>query len=362
MKKINVILVLTLLVLSCEMGFSQRREFTGAEIYTRETFLYGKIEFEMRAVKRSGVLSNFFTYKNGSERNDVLWEEIDVEIFGRRNASRWETNLIYEDVEGQRIDNNDRTHGSDRRDFSRGLTRFTIEWRPNDIRWYESGRLVRRETGVEASRMDEAHSLRFNIWASSNVGFAGEFDETDLSSPGEMIVDYIRYFPYNAANDTFASTPSFSDEFGGSRLDAGKWNVGTHTFESNLARFRTENVRVSGGRLRLRFDSGITTSNSDPTIERSSKANATTKAELTEATLNSISIHPNPVKSTFNLNTNGFEVADVFITDLTGKLVYQNTIANGILKFNTVNFGSGLYVVKVVDKNNIPYTTKFVIE
>ena len=48
----------------------------------------------MRMIRGSGLLSTFFTYKNGSELAGATWEEIDVEALGKNDAKTWQSNLI----------------------------------------------------------------------------------------------------------------------------------------------------------------------------------------------------------------------------------------------------------------------------
>ena len=56
-------------------------------MYGSKTYLYGRMEMRMRMIRGSGLLSTFFTYKNGSELSGALWEEIDIEALERTTAS-----------------------------------------------------------------------------------------------------------------------------------------------------------------------------------------------------------------------------------------------------------------------------------
>ena len=48
----------------------------------------------MRMVRGSGLVSTFFTYKNGSETAGTAWEETDIEALGKNDAKTWQSNLI----------------------------------------------------------------------------------------------------------------------------------------------------------------------------------------------------------------------------------------------------------------------------
>ena len=86
-----------LILFAVLMGLStdlSAKPYKGAEIYTNQSYLYGRYEMRMRVANASGVLSTFFTYKNGSEVSNTFWEEIDIEVFGKDNATVWQSNII----------------------------------------------------------------------------------------------------------------------------------------------------------------------------------------------------------------------------------------------------------------------------
>src|SRR5690606_41720424 len=75
-------------------GLTTANRYKGGEIYSNQSYKYERYEMRMRAAKGSGVLSPFFLYKDGSEINGTFWEEIDIEIFGKNNATQWQRNLF----------------------------------------------------------------------------------------------------------------------------------------------------------------------------------------------------------------------------------------------------------------------------
>ncbi len=62
--------------------------------------------------------------------------------------------------------------------------------------------------------------------------------------------------------------------------------------------------------------------------------------------------YPNPVQQdnlTIQLNGEMDKNAKLLITDVTGKVVYHNTVTSNIVSVNTENFAPGVYVVKYMD-------------
>src|SRR5690606_27956871 len=86
--------VLVAAVIMCFPLMSSAKPYKGAEIFTTGSQLYGKYVLRMRVAKGSGVISNFFNWKDGSEMSGVFWEEVDVEVFGKDNAQSWQSNII----------------------------------------------------------------------------------------------------------------------------------------------------------------------------------------------------------------------------------------------------------------------------
>ena len=70
----RLFLVLLALVAVPLAASATAKTYKGAEIYSNESVLYGRFEMRMRVAKGSGVLSTFFTYKNGSEIGNTFWE------------------------------------------------------------------------------------------------------------------------------------------------------------------------------------------------------------------------------------------------------------------------------------------------
>ena len=82
-----------------------------------------------------------------------------------------------------------------------------------------------------------------NLWS-------GPFPEGDFD--GVMQVDFTRF--YNYTGDELNTTPQWSDEFNGTSMDFGKWQVADWSFQET--QFRLENIRVQDGSLFLRVNRG----------------------------------------------------------------------------------------------------------
>ena len=109
------------------------KPYKGAEIYSNQSYLYGRVEMRMRVAKGGGVLSTFFTYKNGSEITNTFWEEIDIEVFGKNNATQWQSNII---LGSQRPTlNSEQVHTADS-SLGDAYHTYVLEWTPDYVAWF----------------------------------------------------------------------------------------------------------------------------------------------------------------------------------------------------------------------------------
>ena len=239
MKKIKLCLLASIITV---LAFAQNKPYKGAEIFTKQQYKYGKMEVRMRAAKASGIISNFFTYKNGSEKGDTFWEEIDIEIFGKNGAASWQSNM----VTGQGNSNLTRKEGvHGQRGLGDSYHTYTIEWSPGKIVWKVDGRLIRTQNGGQANDIKNAASLRFNIWNPNIPSWVGPFNANDLSK--YMYVNWIKYYRWNG--NGFAGSPTWTDNF--NSFNGTRWAKAQHTFGENLADFVPANAGVKNGYLIL---------------------------------------------------------------------------------------------------------------
>jgi endo-1,3-1,4-beta-glycanase ExoK len=219
-------------------GPAQAKAYKGAEVYSNKSFQYGRMEMRMRMIRGSGLLSTFFTYKNGSELSGALWEEIDVEALGKNDAKAWQSNLHT----GNPRVTSEQVHAS-ATSLADDYHTYQVEWTPEYVSWSFDGTEVRRTQGGQASQLTNAHSLRFNVWSSESSGWAGELDESAL--PACQFVNWIRYYRYENGQFLLDWTDDF-DSF-----DQSRWSKANWTFDGNRVDFDVTNAVVQDGTLIL---------------------------------------------------------------------------------------------------------------
>ena len=219
------------------------KPYKGAEIYSSDSYLYGRYEMRMRVANASGVLSTFFTYKNGSEVGNTFWEEIDIEVFGKNNATEWQSNIIL--GSSRPTIHTEQVHTAPS-SLADAYHTYVIEWTPDYVAWFVDGVEARRITGTSTvTSLTNPQSLRFNIWSSESVPWVGTWDDSVL--PVYQFVNYIEYKAYNATTKTFEG--GWRDDF--NNFDSARWGKANWTFDSNRVDFAPENVVIKDGILVL---------------------------------------------------------------------------------------------------------------
>jgi len=219
------------------------KPYKGGEIYSKQTYHYGRYEMRMQVAKGSGVLSTFFTYKNGSEQPGVFWEEIDIEIFGKNNATQWQSNVI---IGTNRPTTKTEGHHTMPYSLGDGYHTYVLEWTPNYIAWFVDGVEYRRINGGQfVTGLTSAQDMRFNLWAANIVEWVGAWDDSIL--PVYQFVNYIEYKPWIAATNSFGT--GWRDDF--NSFDTNRWGKADWTFGENRADFDPNNVVVKNGTLVL---------------------------------------------------------------------------------------------------------------
>jgi endo-1,3-1,4-beta-glycanase ExoK len=225
-------------VLLTQTRTADAKAYKGAEVYSIPTVLYGRMEMRMRMIRGSGLLSTFFTYKNGSEMAGATWEEIDVEALGKSDAKSWQSNLIT----GNPRMTSEQVY-STASSLADGYHTYTVEWAPDYVVWLFDGVMVRKTEGGQASNLVNPATLRFNAWASSATGWAGALDEAAL--PAYQFVNWIKDYRYDNGQFVLDWTDDF-DSF-----DTSRWLTANWTFDGNLVDFDPANVVVRDGTLIL---------------------------------------------------------------------------------------------------------------
>lgn len=260
------------------------KTYKGAEIYSSESYLYGRYEIRMRVANASGVLSTFFTYKNGSEVGNTFWEEIDIEVFGKNNATEWQSNIILGSSRPTIQTEQVHTHTSSLAD---AYHTYVVEWTPDYVAWYLDGVEVRRITGTSTvTSLTNPQSLRFNLWASESVPWVGEWNDSVL--PVYQFVNYIDYKAYNTTTKTFER--GWRDDF--NSFDSARWGKANWTFDTNRVDFVPENVVIKDGILVLALTKENATgySGTPPADEPASSSSANSVAVSSSVASSSLAV------------------------------------------------------------------------
>jgi len=217
---------------------AEAKSYKGAEVFTKATYQYGRIEVRIRSAKGGGILSTFFTYKPGSEGAGVSWEEIDVEIFGKSNANAFQSNIL---VGNPRM-GSEQVHEA-ATSLGEQYHTYTVEWTPTYVAWLVDGVESRRTTGGQATQLISKHNFRFNLWASDVSSWAGAFESASL--PQYQFVNWIRYYRYEGG----AFVLDWTDDF--NTFDTARWPKAAWTFAGILVDFDPNNAVVRDGTLVL---------------------------------------------------------------------------------------------------------------
>jgi hypothetical protein len=213
-------------------------EYSGAELRTREAYIYGRFEVRMRSAAGSGLLSSFFTYSDASY---PTWNEVDLEILGR-----YPNENQFNHITGQAGSevNHVRRYAAGFNPHE-GFHTYAFEWRPDSLVYFVDGQRAHRAiTDVELLKYPQ--KIMMNIWISSFADWVGPFNRSVL--PVYAFYDYVSYSSYTrpgGGTDGSDFKLVWKDDF--TTWNTTRWEKATHTFENNLAKFEPANVAFEGG-------------------------------------------------------------------------------------------------------------------
>lgn len=234
-------LIATLCIAIFSTAHASAKPYKGAEIYSAESTKYGRYVMRMRVAEGSGLLSTFFTYKNGSEVSGAVWEEIDIEVLGKNDAYQMQSNIIV----GLPRQTTEGLHTA-AQSLADDYHTYVLEWTPDYVAWFIDGQQVRRINGSNfVTGLVNPQSMRFNIWASTSESWVGAFNPSIL--PVYQFVNYMEYYTYNTNTKSF--TLSWRDDF--NNFDTSRWSKADWTFDGNYVDFDPANVVVQNGTLIL---------------------------------------------------------------------------------------------------------------
>ncbi len=147
------------------------RDYSAASISSRDRFVFGRFEAELRATKVPGIVTGFFLHRDSPR------QEIDVEIVGKR-SDRLLVNVFYNPGdEGASFDYGYRGSPSWLElgfDASESLHRYAIEWSPGLIRWLVDDQLVHERANWDPTPIPQLPmTLHVNTWPSRSRELAG---------------------------------------------------------------------------------------------------------------------------------------------------------------------------------------------
>lgn len=340
--------LLLVLVTSLIANLSFAKTYKGAEIYSNQSYQYGRYEMRMRVAKMSGTLSTFFTYKDGSEGAGVFWEEIDIEVFGKNNATQWQSNII---LGTQRPTIKTEAVHTSATSLADAYHTYTLEWTPDYVAWYLDGVEVRRITGTSSvTSLVKPQSLRFNIWSSTAESWVGAFDDSQL--PVYQFVSYLDYKTYNTTTKTFEG--GWRDEF--NSFDTGRWGKANWSFDENRVDFEPKNVLVKDGVLVLAltrenatgFTGSVPADGASSSTANSSSSSSVSSSSVSSSTQSSSS-SSSPASSSSSSSSAPAQVSSSSVATTPGGSSSGGSSGGGALGwFELALFGSLFFIFRRV--------------
>ena len=147
------------------------REYSAGAISSRDRFVSGRFEVELRATKVPGIVTGFFLHRDSPR------QEIDVEIVGKR-SDRLLANVFYNPGDEEaRFDYGFRGSPSWLElgfDASESFHRYAIEWSPGLIRWLVDDQLAHERVNWDPTPIPQLPmTLHVNTWPSRSRELAG---------------------------------------------------------------------------------------------------------------------------------------------------------------------------------------------
>ena len=249
--KLTKVLMFTAGILSAS-ALAQSKDYSGAELYTRDTQMYGKYEARMYMAAGSGIVSSMFLYHNDSYLGgDEPWVEVDIEILGKAPAS-FQSNIITGTADSKKTSEK---HHALSPAANEGYHTYGMEWTPTYVSWIIDGVTVRKtmtdsnDTKGQVAALIREQGLRFNLWSSESEGWVGAFEESIL--PVHQYIDWVKVYSYtpgageNGSDFTLAWTDDFNE------FDDSRWATGDWTFDGNRVTMSPDNVSIADGHLVL---------------------------------------------------------------------------------------------------------------
>lgn len=230
------------------------KDYSGAELYSNEEWMYGKYEARMYMGAISGTVSSMFLYANGSEQTDGRpWVEIDIEVLGK-NPGSFQSNIITGKAGAQ---NKSEKHHAVNPAANAGFHTYGLEWTPDYVRWTLDGVEVRKATKGsqivngqdQVAALSKPQGIRFNLWSHEDAGWVGAWDDSKL--PVFQFINWVKRYEYTPGKGPNGSdfTLDWVDDF--DTFDDSRWGKGDWTFDGNRVDLTKNNIYSKDGMLIL---------------------------------------------------------------------------------------------------------------
>lgn len=333
----RLVLCIALLGLSL---ITNAKDYKASEIQSKQSFHYGRFETRFYSSDISGMLSTFFLFENDGWKDDEIWQEIDVEVFGKGNSNTWQSNYIYETDPAGPVIKEEGVHTIEGGSVADWHV-YTVDWTSDYIEWFIDGVSVRKEIDQEVVDVIGAKPMlvMFNHWSSQWLDWTGPFEGTDI--PSYQFVDYVKVYDWIEGTE-FETEVSFEDGFDNGLAN---WNVSTHTFDGNIADFSRDNVGIKDGYLILAF-----------TTEKATGYETKIPQDDVTGVFKSVTGkqgegYPNPVTDLLNVEQlNNGNLIEVY--SLEGKFIGEVSVVNNQVDLSQLEEGSYLLINKL-EENDI---------
>ena len=220
-------------------ALAEDTKYFSANVFSNDTFLYGRFRTRMQGADLKGTFYNFITMWTGNNYDnfdDSDWNLIEMSVFPTHGSG---TNIMYGDHES-RFKYHNWHPDSDYHDYE-------IEWTPDYITYSIDDKVIRKETGAEMRRQNKKQNISMSFWTPH--WDAANLNETQL--PAYTKYDYVKAWDYDVATGDF--TLRFVDNF--DTLDENRWIARDDiTFDGNSSKFKETHAYVQDGKLVLKLD------------------------------------------------------------------------------------------------------------
>ncbi|WP_296635318.1 T9SS type A sorting domain-containing protein [Polaribacter sp.] len=151
-------------------------------------------------------------------------------------------------------------------------------------------------------------------------------------------------------NDTSKKIHYCNAIIGGTVFD---WNV-PEPERATQSKIRYGAYRVKGGRAQIRWANTM--------YQKAEVDNQSLSIEDNQLSFSSIKTYPNPTNGNFTIQLNHIDTASISIYDVLGKKVFQKTnVKESLEVVNQNRFKTGIYLIKVSNRNQKVYYNKLII-